>query len=64
MKYIDSAYMICAVPANTTDNLYCTLLAHSSIHGIMAGYTSFVSGPMNGNYGYIPMGTKDHKWAL
>ncbi|KAG8049861.1 hypothetical protein GUJ93_ZPchr0009g259 [Zizania palustris] len=55
------------------DNLYCTLLAHSAIHGVMAGYTGFVSGPINGNYAYIPMAevaegknpvdTKDHKWA-
>lgn len=73
VKYIDPTYMIRAVTANATDNLYCTLLAHSAIHGIMAGYTGFVSGPINGNYAYIPMeevahakspvGTKDHKWA-
>lgn len=73
VKYIDPTYMIRAVPANATDNLYCTLLAHSAIHGVMAGYTGFVSGPINGNYGYIPIqeiavsknlvDTKDHKWA-
>ncbi|XP_072981178.1 ATP-dependent 6-phosphofructokinase 2 [Typha angustifolia] len=73
VKYIDPTYMIRAVPANATDNLYCTLLAHSAIHGVMAGHTGFVSGPINGNYGYIPVeevavaknkvDTKDHKWA-
>jgi 6-phosphofructokinase 1 len=73
VKYIDPTYMIRAVPANATDNLYCTLLAHSTIHGIMAGYTGFVCGPINGNYAYIPLkevaeaknevNTKDHKWA-
>ncbi|KAL5206118.1 hypothetical protein ABZP36_034327 [Zizania latifolia] len=73
VKYIDPTYMIRAVPANAEDNLYCTLLAHSAIHGVMAGYTGFVSGPINGNYAYIPMAevaegknpvdTKDHKWA-
>ncbi|KAI3740980.1 hypothetical protein L2E82_31455 [Cichorium intybus] len=73
VKYIDPTYMIRAVTANATDNLYCTLLAHSAIHGIMAGYTGFVTGPINGNYAYIPMedvaiakspvGTKDHLWA-
>jgi len=73
VKYIDPTYMIRAVPANATDSLYCTLLAHSSIHGAMAGYTGFVSGPVNGNYAYIPLEevvmaknvveTKDHKWA-
>ncbi|XP_073144811.1 ATP-dependent 6-phosphofructokinase 2 [Henckelia pumila] len=73
IKYIDPTYMIRAVPANATDNLYCTLLAHSAIHGAMAGYTGFVCGPINGNYGYIPVDevaqgknrvdTKNHKWA-
>lgn len=73
VKYIDPTYMIRAVPANATDNLYCTLLAHSAIHGVMTGYTGFVSGPINGNYAYIPVedvaivrnlvDTRDHKWA-
>ncbi|WJZ96001.1 hypothetical protein VitviT2T_014730 [Vitis vinifera] len=73
IKYIDPMYMVRAVPANATDNLYCTLLAHSAIHGVMAGYTGFVSGPINGNYAYIPIAevanaknpvnTMDHKWA-
>jgi 6-phosphofructokinase 1 len=73
VKYIDPTYMIRAVPANATDNLYCTLLAHSAIHGVMAGYTGFVPGPINGNYAYIPLeevaqtknqvNTRDHKWA-
>ncbi|XP_027368640.1 ATP-dependent 6-phosphofructokinase 2 [Abrus precatorius] len=73
VKYIDPTYMIRAVHANATDNLYCTLLAHSAIHGIMAGYTGFVAGPINGNYAYIPLedvaragnpvNTKDHTWS-
>ncbi|KAF8410900.1 hypothetical protein HHK36_003437 [Tetracentron sinense] len=73
VKYIDPTYMIRAVPANAMDNWYCTLLAYSAIHGVMAGYTGFVSGPTNGNYAYIPVGevapamnvvnTRDHKWA-
>ncbi|XP_057725362.1 ATP-dependent 6-phosphofructokinase 2 [Arachis stenosperma] len=73
VKYIDPTYMIRAVAANATDNLYCTLLAHSAIHGIMAGYTGFVAGLINGNYAYIPLddiasaknpvNTKDHKWS-
>ncbi|KAL8152200.1 hypothetical protein V2J09_009960 [Rumex salicifolius] len=73
VKYIDPTYMIRAVPANATDTLYCTLLAHSAIHGAMAGYTGFVAGRVNGNYAYIPVvdvaqakhvvDTKDHKWA-
>ncbi|XP_068638637.1 ATP-dependent 6-phosphofructokinase 2-like [Aristolochia californica] len=73
VKYIDPTYMIRAIPANATDSSYCTLLAHSAVHGVMAGYTGFVPGPINGNYAYIPVeevtvaqnkvDTKDHKWA-
>ncbi|KAH6768756.1 phosphofructokinase 2 [Perilla frutescens var. frutescens] len=73
VKYIDPTYMVRAIPANATDNLYCTLVAHSAIHGAMAGYTGFVCGPINGNYAYIPVeevaraknpvNTRDHKWA-
>ncbi|KAB1221640.1 6-phosphofructokinase 2 [Morella rubra] len=73
VKYIDPTYMIRAVPANATDSLYCTLVAHSAIHGVMAGYTGFVSGPINDSFAYIPLeevaqakngvDVKDHKWA-
>ncbi|KAJ7967871.1 ATP-dependent 6-phosphofructokinase [Quillaja saponaria] len=73
VKYIDPTYMIRAISANATDNSYCTLLAHSAIHGIMAGYTGFVAGPINGIYAYIPLdevaqaknevNTRDHRWA-
>ncbi|TYH61456.1 hypothetical protein ES332_D07G053600v1 [Gossypium tomentosum] len=41
MKYIDPTYMIRAIPSNASDNIYCTLLAQSAVHGAMAGYTGF-----------------------
>jgi 6-phosphofructokinase 1 len=78
LKYIDPTYMVRAVAANAADNLYCTLLAHSAIHGAVAGYTGFVLGPINGQWqqwlhAYIPVvevaearnhvDTKDYKWA-
>ncbi|KAL9997300.1 putative 6-phosphofructokinase [Helianthus debilis subsp. tardiflorus] len=73
VKHIHLTYMIRVVATNASDNLYCTLLAHSAIHGVMDGYTGFVARPINGNYAYIPMeeivvtknqvDTKDHKWA-
>lgn len=55
LKYIDPTYMIRAVPSNATDTAYCTLLAHSALHGVMAGYTGFVAGPVNGRYCYLPL---------
>uniref|UniRef100_A0A0D9WDM4 ATP-dependent 6-phosphofructokinase n=1 Tax=Leersia perrieri TaxID=77586 RepID=A0A0D9WDM4_9ORYZ len=54
LKYIDPTYMIRAVPANASDNVYCSLLAHSAIHGAMAGYTGFTVAPVNGRHAYIP----------
>ncbi|XP_010915352.1 ATP-dependent 6-phosphofructokinase 3 isoform X1 [Elaeis guineensis] len=54
LKYIDPTYMIRAIPGNASDNVYCTLLAHSVIHGAMAGYTGFTVGPVNGRHAYIP----------
>lgn len=54
LKYIDPTYMIRAVPSNASDNVYCTLLAQSAVHGTMAGYTGFTVGPVNGRHSYIP----------
>ncbi|AEE85178.1 putative 6-phosphofructokinase [Arabidopsis thaliana] len=54
LKYIDPTYMIRAVPSNASDNVYCTLLAQSAVHGAMAGYTGYISGLVNGRQTYIP----------
>lgn len=55
MKYIDPTYMVRAIPSNASDNVYCTLLAHSAVHGAMAGYTGFTVGPVNSRHAYIPI---------
>ncbi|CAM6109997.1 unnamed protein product [Calypogeia fissa] len=57
LKYIDPTYMVRAIPSNASDNVYCTLLAHSAMHGAMAGYTGFTVGPVNGRHSYIPIAT-------
>ncbi|PIN17102.1 Pyrophosphate-dependent phosphofructo-1-kinase [Handroanthus impetiginosus] len=62
LKYIDPTYMIQAIPSNASDNVYCTLLAHSAIHGAMAGYTGFVVGPVNGRHAYIPFHRINERW--
>ncbi|XP_030487642.2 ATP-dependent 6-phosphofructokinase 6-like [Cannabis sativa] len=54
LKYIDPTYMIRAIPSNASDNISCTLLAQSAVHGAMAGYTGFTIGPVNGRHAYIP----------
>ncbi|KAL3818992.1 hypothetical protein ACJIZ3_004897 [Penstemon smallii] len=54
LKYIDPTYMIRAIPSNASDNVYCTLLAQSAVHGAMAGFTGFISGLVNGRHTMIP----------
>nr|VDD26303.1 unnamed protein product [Brassica oleracea] len=39
---------------NASDNVYCTLLARSVVHGAMAGYTGYTSGLINGRPTNIP----------
>lgn len=47
--------MIRAIPSNAYDNIYCTLLAQSAVHGTMAGFTGFTVGPVNSRFAYIPI---------
>ncbi|KAG8381840.1 hypothetical protein BUALT_Bualt05G0014600 [Buddleja alternifolia] len=54
LKYIDPTYMIRAIPGNAADNVYCTLLAQSAVHGAMAGFTGFTSGLVNGRHTCVP----------
>ncbi|KVH89935.1 Phosphofructokinase [Cynara cardunculus var. scolymus] len=54
LSHADPTYMIRAVPSNPADNIYCTLLAQSCVHGAMAGYTGFISGLVHGRQTYIP----------
>ncbi|KAF6151825.1 hypothetical protein GIB67_010399 [Kingdonia uniflora] len=43
LKHIDPTYMIRAVSSNASDNVYCTLLAHSAVHGAMAGWVEMMA---------------------
>ena len=58
----DPTYMIRAIPSNASDNVYCTLLAQSAIHGAMAGYTGYTSGLVNGRQTYIPFYVRPRPW--
>ncbi|CAI9280850.1 unnamed protein product [Lactuca saligna] len=51
----DPTYIIWAIPSNAYDNIYCTLLAQSAIHGAMAGFSGFTVGPINNRHAYIPI---------
>ena len=54
-KYVDPSYMVRGVPPNTSDNLFCTQLAHNAVHGAMAGLTSFLVGSVNTRECYLPI---------
>jgi hypothetical protein len=55
LKYIDPTYMIRAIPANASDNVYCTVLAQAAVHGAMSGHTGFTVGPVNGRHAWLPI---------
>jgi 6-phosphofructokinase 1 len=55
IKYIDPSYMIRSVPANSSDNRYCDLLARHAVHAAMAGKTDIVIGRWNGAFTHVPL---------
>lgn len=55
VKFIDPSYMIRSVPANSSDSIYCMMLAQNAVHGAMAGYTNFSTGLINNRVCYIPI---------
>jgi 6-phosphofructokinase 1 len=54
-KYLDPTYQVRALPAIASDNILCTLLAHSVVHSAVAGYTGFCAGTINGHNVLIPL---------
>ncbi|GMH42041.1 hypothetical protein BSKO_09960 [Bryopsis sp. KO-2023] len=55
IKYIDPTYMIRAIPASSTDRIYCKILAHNAVHAAFAGYTGITVGLVNTHYVYLPI---------
>lgn len=55
VRYIDPTYMVRSVASNAADNIYCTTLAHSAVHGAFAGLSNFCVGPINSRHTYIPL---------
>lgn len=55
LKLIDPTYEIRSVPANASDNLHCSLLAQSAVHGAMHGFSGFSIGMVNTHIVLIPM---------
>lgn len=55
LKLIDPTYEVRSVPANASDNLHCSLLAQSAVHGAMHGFSGFSVGLINTHIVLIPM---------
>lgn len=55
LKLIDPTYQIRSIPANASDQLYCSILAQSAVHGAMAGFTGFTVGLVNTHFVMIPV---------
>lgn len=64
LKYLDPSYMVRGVPPTTSDNLYCTQLAHNAVHGSMAGLTNFVVGSVNTRDCYLPIAETVNKMNI
>lgn len=55
IKYIDPSYIIRSAPANASDSIFCSRLAHHAVHGAMAGKTNFVVGMRNYCFVHLPI---------
>ena len=55
LKLIDPTYEIRSVSPNASDNLHCSLLAQSAVHGAMHGFTGFCVGMINTHFVMVPM---------
>jgi 6-phosphofructokinase 1 len=55
MKYFDPSYSVRSSPANSTDRIYCTRLAHAAVHAAMAGKTGMMVSRWAGHYVHVPL---------
>ncbi len=55
VKYIDPSYMIRSLPANASDNVYCSFLGRNAVHAGMAGKTALMVGHWNNHFVHVPM---------
>ncbi|MDM8555274.1 ATP-dependent 6-phosphofructokinase [Desulfococcaceae bacterium HSG7] len=55
VKYIDPSYMIRSLPANSSDNVYCSFLGRDAVHAGMAGKTGLLVGHWNNQFVHVPM---------
>lgn len=57
MDMLENALRIFSVPANSSDALYCLLLAQNAVHGAMAGFSGISVGLCNNRLVYLPART-------
>lgn len=52
---MDTNNAVRSIPANSFDTKLCSQIAHSSIYGLMSGYTNFVCGHFAMRNGMVPL---------
>jgi 6-phosphofructokinase 1 len=55
LRYVDPGYAIRSVPANGSDGVYCTRLAHTAVHAALSGRTEMIAGRWHGRFVHLPM---------
>lgn len=61
IKYLDPSYHIRSVQANSTDRLYCGMLAQNAVHAGMAGKTNLVVSRWNNLFVHVPIPLTQNK---
>ena len=56
IKYIDPSYLQRSGQPNALDRTMCLNLSRDSVHGVMAGFTSFSTAIVEGRSAYLPLG--------
>lgn len=55
LKYIDPSYIIRSLPANASDNVFCSHLGRDAVHAAMAGKTRLLISQWNEQFVHVPM---------
>jgi 6-phosphofructokinase 1 len=61
VKYLDPSYHIRSVAANSSDAIFCHLLAEHAVHAGMAGKTDAVIGQWNNFFTHVPIALATHE---
>ncbi|MBO7147887.1 MAG: ATP-dependent 6-phosphofructokinase [Lentisphaeria bacterium] len=55
IKYFDPTYLIRGIPANSSDAVFCLLLAQNAVHAAMSGRTDMLVGHWSDTFTHVPI---------